>query len=272
MKVFVIDIDRCNGCFGCQVACKDEHVGNAWEPYALPQPNTGQFWMRVKQRDHGQVPKVRVEYTPWPCMHCDDAPCIAAAPDAVYKREDGLVIIDPVAAKGHRELTEACPYGAVFYNETLGVPQKCTGCAHLVDEGKLPHCVDLCATGGLQFGEESDFAEEIAGAETMLPETGANPRVYYLNRPHLFLTGDVWDPVDNEIVEGAVVTLTMPTGETRENVTDDFGDFYFRRITEGVYDLKIEAPGFAPVERRGIVLDQSLNLGDFPLPRTRSSE
>jgi len=25
MKVFVIDIAKCNGCYGCQIACKDEH-------------------------------------------------------------------------------------------------------------------------------------------------------------------------------------------------------------------------------------------------------
>lgn len=269
MRVFVVDIAKCNGCYGCQVACKDEHVGNTWEPYSLPQPNTGQFWMCVKEKDHGQVPKVRVEYTPWPCMHCDDPACMAAAPEAVYKREDGLVIIDPVQAKGHRELVAACPYGAVFYNEALDVPQKCTGCAHLVDEGKLPHCVDLCATGGLRFGDEEDFAEEIANAETFVPQEGSKPRVYYLNLPHLFLAGDVWDPSENEIIEGAKVTLVMPDGETRETQTDDFGDFYFWRIDEGAYDLKIEAEGFEPVERQGIVLRESLNLGDFPLRKIR---
>lgn len=267
MKVFIVDSDKCNGCYGCQVACKDEHVGNTWEPYSLPQPNTGQFWMRVKERDHGQVPKVRVEYTPWPCMHCDDPLCAAAAPDAVYQRDDGLVIIDPAKAKGRRELVDACPYGAVFYNEELDIAQKCTGCAHLVDEGKLPHCVDLCATGGLRFGDEEDFADEIACAETFIPKEGCKPRVYYLNLPHLFLAGDVWDPVENEIVEGASVTLTLPDGSKRRTVTDDFGDFAFRRIDEGSYSLRIEADGFEPVERDSIEVRESLNLGDFPLKR-----
>lgn len=267
MKVFIVDIAKCNGCYGCQVACKDEHVGNTWEPYSLPQPNTGQFWMRVKEKDHGQVSKVSVEYTPWLCMHCDDPKCEKAAPDAVYKREDGLVIVDPAKAKGRRDLVEACPYGAIFYNEELDVAQKCTGCAHLVDEGKTPHCVDLCATGGLRFGDEEDFADEIARAETFVPEEGCRPRVYYLNLPHLFLAGDVWDPADNEIVEGAAVTLKTADGPTLETSTDDFGDFYFRRIDPGIYDLKIEAGGFKPVERLGIELTESLNLGDFPLER-----
>lgn len=267
MKVFVIDVNKCSGCYNCQVACKDEHCDNDWMPYAKAQPNSGQFWMRVKQKDHGQVPKVWVEYTPLPCMHCDDPKCRQVAPDAVYKRDDGLAIIDPVRAKGRRDLVDACPYGAVFYNEKLDIAQKCTGCAHLVDEGKMPHCVDLCATGALRFGDEEEFADEISRAETFVPEEGCKPRVHYLNLPHLFIGGDVWDPSENEIIEGARVTLTMPDGSKRETETDAFGDFYFRRIDGGRYGLKIEADGFESVERPDIDLDKSLNLGDFPLQR-----
>ena len=112
--------------------------------------------------------------------------------------------MDPVKAKGNRGLVDACPYGAIYYNEELDVPQKCTGCAHLVDEGELPHCVDVCATGALRFGEEEDFAEEIAQAET-LADPAHGPRVYYLNMPHLFIGGEVWDPAIDEVVEGARV-------------------------------------------------------------------
>ena len=166
-KVFIVDQALCNGCYGCQIACKDETVGNEWPPYSKSQPVTGQFWCKMLQKDHGQVPKVCVEYKPTFCNHCDGAPCMAAFPDAVYKRDDGLVIIDPEKAAGARGLVEACPYGAVYWNEELELPQKCTGCAHLVDEGKVPHCVDVCVTGALRFGDEEDFAEEIAAAEVV---------------------------------------------------------------------------------------------------------
>ena len=90
---------------------------------------------------------------------------MAAAPEAVYRRDDGLVIVDPEKAHGLRELVEACPYGAIYYNEELDMPQKCTGCAHLVDAGELPHCVDVCPHEALRFGDEEDFAEEIAAAD-----------------------------------------------------------------------------------------------------------
>lgn len=267
MKVFIFDIEKCNGCYGCQIACKDEHVGNEWLPYAKPQPNTGQFWMRVKEKDHGQVPKVTVEYTPWPCMHCDNPACMQAAPDAVYKREDGLVIIDPEKIKGKKEIVDSCPYHAIFWNEKLNIAQKCTGCAHLVDEGKTPHCVDLCATGGLRFGEEEDFADEIARAETMLPESNCKPRVYYLNLPKLFMAGEVWDPKENEIIEEATVSLISSNGEIRKTTTDSFGDFWFRKLNAGAYSLKIEAKGFKSVEKSGIELIDSLNIGDFPMKK-----
>ncbi len=46
-KVFVVDLEKCNGCYCCQVACKDETVDNDWMPYSKPQPNVGQFWCKV---------------------------------------------------------------------------------------------------------------------------------------------------------------------------------------------------------------------------------
>jgi tetrathionate reductase subunit B len=247
MKVFVIDIARCNGCYNCQIVCKDEHVGNEWLPYAKPQPDTGHFWMKVNETVHGQVPKVKIEYRPVLCMHCDSPACAKSAGDAVSKRADGLVIIDPVKSAGKKEIVSSCPYGAVYWNEELQIPQKCTGCAHLVDAGITPRCVEACSTEALRFGEEADFAKEIAQAEILLPESGTKPRVYYLNLPKLFLGGDVWDPVANEIVEGAKVTLTAADGSKYVTETDDFGDFWFRKLNPGKYDLKVEEIGRAHV-------------------------
>lgn len=267
MKVFVIDMAKCNGCYGCQLACKDEHVNNDWMPYCKPQPDTGHFWMRIEETVHGQVPKVKVEYKPVCCMHCDDPACVKAGNGAVYKRQDGLVIIDPVKAQGQKELVDACPYHAIYWNEELGIAQKCTGCAHLVDAGQLPRCADFCATGALRFGEEEEFAAEIAEAEVLLPELGQKPRVYYLNMPKFFIGGEVWDPAANEIIENAVITLKGENGLAMTTTSDDFGDFWFRRLKAGDYSLSIAAEGFKGVTVGKIHLDKSLNLGDFPLSK-----
>ncbi|MGV8084111.1 MAG: 4Fe-4S dicluster domain-containing protein [Coriobacteriia bacterium] len=263
MKVFVVDVARCNGCHNCQIACKDEHCGNSWMPYAKSQPDTGHFWLKMQETEHGQIPKVKLEYKPLLCMHCDNPPC-AGAGDAVAKREDGLVALDPARATD-KTYVDACPYGAIYWNEMLGIAQKCTGCAHLVDEGQLPHCVDVCPTGALRFGEESDFAQEIEAAEVIGAEFGTKPRVYYLNMPKFFISGDVWDSNADEIIEGAKVTLSNEGGVVAQTTSDDFGDFWFRKLTAGTYDVKVEADSFATVEKKGIVLDRSLNIGDFAL-------
>ena len=85
-KVLVIDLNICNGCYNCQVACKDEHVANDWSPIAKPQPDTGQFWNKVTDLERGQVPKVKVTYMHSICQHCDDAPCIPACNvEAIYQ-------------------------------------------------------------------------------------------------------------------------------------------------------------------------------------------
>ena len=132
MKVFVYDLNKCNGCHNCQIACKDEHVDNDWSPIAKPQPDTGHFWCKVDEEVCGKTPLVRVNYLSHHCNHCDNAPCVKFAPEAIYKRDDGLVIIDPEAAKGNKDILKACPYGEIYWNEELQLPQKCTGCAHLI--------------------------------------------------------------------------------------------------------------------------------------------
>ena len=154
MKAFVIDVGICNGCYSCQIACKDEHVGNDWSPIAKPQPDTGQFWMKLNEYICGTVPKVKMHYVPLMCQHCDDAPCIPACPveGALYKREDGLVIIDSVKCTGCQACVDACPYDVIYFNESLNIAQKCTGCAHLLDGGewKIPRCADSCPTEAIQ--------------------------------------------------------------------------------------------------------------------------
>jgi Fe-S-cluster-containing dehydrogenase component len=264
MKAIVFDASKCNGCYGCQLACKDEHVDNDWRPFAAPQPDTGHFWCRLEEITHGQVPKVRIEYRPYFCNHCDDAPCIAFAPEEVYRRPDGLVIIDPDKARGNRNLVDICPYEAIFWNEEQQMPQKCTGCAHLVDEGMMPHCVDVCATGALRFGDDEEFSQELNDA-IRLTDDHHGGHVHYRNLPKLFVSGDVWDPKSDEIIEGVAVTLSG-AGVSLNTKTDGFGDFWFKDLDKGGYELRIDAAGYKPAFKV-FILEKSLNIGDFPLTR-----
>jgi len=268
MKVFVIDVTQCNGCYNCQIGCKDEHVGNDWTPVAKPQPDTGQFWGKLNEYVRGTVPKVKMSYVFVPCQHCDDAPCIPACliEGAIYRRADGLVIIDPVKCTGCRNCIDSCPYGAIFFNENLNIAQKCTGCAHLLDKGwKEPRCADNCSTEAIKFGEESELSSLIANAERLSPNFGLtlDTRVYYIGLPKRFIAGTVYDPVTEEIIEGA--TCTLSGDGTGTATTDGFGDFWLEGLKVGTFSLKIEATGFATWTKDSISTEKDVNLGDIPL-------
>jgi Fe-S-cluster-containing dehydrogenase component len=120
----VIDVAKCFNCQACALTCHDEYHGNEFPGYAAEMPNRGHRWIDIRSREKGQCPMVEVVYLPVTCNHCDDAPCIRAARDgAVKKRPDGIVIIDPVKAKGQRQIVDACPDGAVWWNEEKDLPQ-----------------------------------------------------------------------------------------------------------------------------------------------------
>ncbi|MGN1003643.1 MAG: 4Fe-4S dicluster domain-containing protein [Oscillospiraceae bacterium] len=269
-KVLLIDITKCNGCYTCQLSCKDEHVDNDWSPIAKQQPDTGHFWWKTTETVQGTVPKVRVHYMHEVCQHCDNAPCIAAAKNgAVYKREDGLVIIDPVKALGQKHLLDACPYGVIYWNDFLGLPQKCTGCAHLLDNGWTePRCVQSCQTDALVFGEEEDLKDLIADAEQLHPEYGTAPRVYYkglLNK--FFVAGEIYDSVKDECLEGATVTLIDAEGKEVSTLkTDVFGDFWFERCAPGKYSVKVEMDGYPTKTVADIdATEKDVNIGSIDL-------
>ncbi len=268
MKAFVIDVARCCGCYNCQLACKDEHVENDWTPYAKPQPETGQFWMKVEEHVCGTIPKVKLHYIPTLCNHCEKAPCIAACPDrAISTREDGLVLIEPETCTGCKACIDACPYHAIYFNDSVKLAQKCTGCAHLLDHGETsPRCVEACPTDALTFGEAEELTDLIEGASVLTPSTGARPRVYYRNIPGKFIAGTVYDPVEKEVLIGARCLLTSG-GKVVETVTDSYGDFWFRDLAVGTYHVRIEATGFQGRSFPDLSTVKDVNLGDIPLER-----
>jgi Fe-S-cluster-containing dehydrogenase component len=264
-KVFVIDYKGCVGCHNCQVGCKDEHCGNDWSPYAKPQPLTGQFWCKVNQKERGALPHIKVSYQTVLCNHCDDAPCVKAAPGAVYKRDDGLVIIDPEKARGNKAIVGSCPYHVIYWNEELQLPQKCTGCAHLLDGDhpiKVPRCVDNCHIEVIRFGEEEDF--DLSDCEVLHPEYGTKPRVYYKGGlPKKFVAGTVYDPDALEVYIGAKATLSGG-GQTFSAVTDDWGDFWLRDLPDADFTLTIEAAGKTRIMEVS-TKEKDIGLGDIAL-------
>jgi Fe-S-cluster-containing dehydrogenase component len=250
----VININKCTGCYNCFLTCRDEFAGNDYPPYAAAQPMTGMNWIKVLEKERGQYPKVKVAYTPVTCMHCDNAGCIKVAQNnAVYRRPDGIVIIDPEKAKGQKQIVNGCPYRVIEWNEEKQIPQKCILCAHMLDKGeKVPRCVESCPTGALVFGDLDDPGSEIAKlvasgtTEIMHPEYGMHEKVSYINLPRKFIAGTVIYGDIDECASGITAKLSTD-GILKETRTNGFGDFEFEGLADNTsYSIKIEAPGYKP--------------------------
>ena len=265
----VVNVDRCIGCDVCLIVCKDQHVENEYAPYTKPQPETGHFWMQVNDVERADYPAVKLDWLPTPCMHCEDAPCVKASGGAVYKRSDGIVIIDPVKAVGKQDIVASCPYGRIYWNADLSLPQKCTFCAHKVDQGMAPACVDACPLQALAFGDMDDpnspVANLIQKGEVLHPEFGTKPKVFYLGLPKTFLTGKAVCGVSGEYLKGAKVTLTDDAGKVLTTTVDSYGDFEFDGLKAGImYKLKIEMDGRYP-KTKMVYLATNTYLGKIQL-------
>ena len=155
---FVIDLDRCTGCQTYNVACKMENgldmvSGIRVETVGGPQRDT----------PAGKYPNLSMYYLPIPCMHCSDPPCLPSCPtEAIYQRQDGIVLIDNEKCNGCLECLDACPYNALLYNSAKDKAWKCTLCFHRVDQRLEPFCVLCCEIEAIFFGDISDPSNQVS--------------------------------------------------------------------------------------------------------------
>lgn len=246
----IVDVANCHNCYNCFVATKDEYVDNNYEGYAAPQPLHGHSWVKMEYRETGKWPMVETNFRPTMCNHCDDAPCMAAAKnDAIKKREDGIVIIDPKRSKGQKQIVDACPYGAIYWNEELEIPQAWPFDAHLLDGGwEKTKLEAVCPSDVFRSIKVSDTEmQAIAEREelvTLESETSAKPRVYYKN-DHLFSTcfvgGTIITLADGveDCVAGASVTLNRDEKQLGSAISDGFGEFKIAGLARDCGPLEI---------------------------------
>lgn len=272
----IIDVAECTNCNLCTLAAMDEYVGNDWPGYAAPMPKHGHKWINILQKERGQAPMIDIAYVPTMCNHCDDAPCIKAdTTGAVTKRGDGIVIVDPVKAKGAKALVEACPYGHIWWNEELKLPQAWPFDAHLLDRGwQQTRGQQSCPTGAIRAVKVEDaemarIARE-ENLEVMKPELGTKPRVYYRNLyryAKCFIGGTVAAENNGivDCVEGASVQLLKDGASVAVTTTDNYGDFKFDGLDEesGRYSVQVFVSGRSKSVEA--TLGASVNLGEIRL-------
>lgn len=180
----VVDLRKCVGCQACTVGCSIEN-----------QAPIGQFRTTVKQYevtlDNGDtdIQNVKSFMLPRLCNHCDNPPCVKVCPvQATFQREDGIVMVDNERCVACAYCVQACPYDARFINEETLTADKCTFCAHRLEKGLLPACVETCVGGARVIGDLNDPSSEIvrlmaenqADIKVLKPEEKTQPHVFYI--------------------------------------------------------------------------------------------
>ena len=185
---WVVDVRRCFGCHGCEVACKAEND--------VP---LGRYIRQTIYHDYekstGGMARIMV---PMACQHCEDAPCIKACPcGALHKGAGGTVQIDYDSCSGHAACKEACPYGAIYIDPVANQAVKCHNCTHRVDEGLDPACQSTCPSEALYFGDLNDPNSEVAKMKAKLEAEDAleQLREHKGTKPRMWFAGSKDRPV-----------------------------------------------------------------------------
>ena len=191
----VLDQTRCIGCHACTVACKSENE--------VP---LGVNRTYVKQAEVGHFPDTRRGFQITRCNQCQNPPCVEACPvTAMYQREDGLVDFDKDVCIGCKACIAACPYDAIFINPEDGSAEKCNFCAHKLDVGLEPACVQVCPVEAILIGDVNDPTTKVAqiiGRESVnvrRPEKQTKPKMYYVGVDQATL-----DPLSANTPEGGM--------------------------------------------------------------------
>lgn len=174
---FIIDNRKCIGCHACTTACKAEHD--------VP---VGVFRTWVKQVEKGEFPHTRRLFSVMRCNHCTDAPCVEICPvEALYFRDDGIVDFDKDRCIGCKSCMQACPYDALYIDPENHTAAKCNYCAHRIDVGLEPACVNVCPEHAIISGDMDDPDSEIAvllGREQVSVRKAAKgtvPNLFYID-------------------------------------------------------------------------------------------
>ena len=178
----LVDLRKCIGCQACTVACIHENH--------VPEGSfrTVVSTYSVALAGDAQQP-ARSVMLPRLCNHCENPPCVPVCPvGATFKRDSGEVVVNADRCVGCAYCVQACPYDARFINHETNKADKCTFCAHRLEAGLLPACVETCVGGARLFGDlndpDSQIRRELAAAgddaRVLKPDQHTSPNVFYV--------------------------------------------------------------------------------------------
>ena len=180
-KTKLIDVSKCTGCRGCQVACKQWNGLPAKQTvasgtYQNPPDLQSSTWTLIRFQEVAAKDGVKWLFRKDGCMHCTSAACVKVCPSgALYYSDLGTVGIIKERCIGCKECVAACPFEIPRYDRVTDKVYKCDLCLSRIRADLPPACVKACPTGALTFGDRDDMLKL---AYKRAKELGGDANVY----------------------------------------------------------------------------------------------
>ena len=175
----LVDISKCIGCKGCEVACKE------WNDLKVEQ--TSNFGSMQSHKDLTSNTWLLMRFNEvaagdddvdWlikkdACLHCEEPGCLFAcpAPGAIVQYQNGIVDFNQDQCIGCQYCVSGCPFDIPRFDKESKTVAKCNMCIDRVEAGLEPACVKTCPTNAIQWGLKEDMlalAGGISGDEIEL--------------------------------------------------------------------------------------------------------
>ncbi|MCB1033547.1 MAG: formate dehydrogenase subunit beta [Acidobacteria bacterium] len=160
----LVDISRCIGCKGCEVACKEwnelkvEPTHN-FGSYQSHEDLTPETWLLMRFNEVEIDNEVRWLITKDACHHCEEPGCLYACPSpgAIVQYANGIVDFNHDNCIGCQYCVSGCPFDIPRFNQETKKVYKCNMCVDRVGAGLEPACVKTCPTNAITWGSKGDM-------------------------------------------------------------------------------------------------------------------
>ena len=160
----LVDVSKCIGCKGCEVACKEwndlkvEPTANfgSYQSHKDLTPNT---WLLMRFNEIEVDGNLQWLIKKDACLHCEDPGCLFAcpAPGAIVQYTNGIVDFNQENCIGCQYCVTGCPFDIPRFDAGTRKVSKCNMCVDRVEAGLEPACVKTCPTNAIAWGSKHDM-------------------------------------------------------------------------------------------------------------------